>query len=301
MTVNTELYHYGVKGMRWGHRKARPQMSGAARSARRRKILKRVAIGAGAAAGAAALGYGAYRGHKYVSTPHGAAHVMLGALRAQQGIDRAKGAARSAAGTVGGYALGGKHSSRRAGLAKAGAAAARAGGAIKKGAHNVKTDAQIYGYAAKTVGEVGAKRAGAAARSAAGTVGGYVLGGKRSKTRANLRAAGSAVSGAASSAKKRAGNIASGASVIGSGVRYAGGVLGKRAVGKVKSTASDTRSKLRQGRAAAEVVADVYRSRRKYQGRHVARGAHAAHFAYDSPGEALYHFALDPYGRYAIL
>ncbi len=301
MSTNVELYHYGIKGMRWGHRKARPKMSGAARSARRKKILKRVAIGAGAAAGAAALGYGAYRGHKYVSTPGGAAHVMLGALRAQQGVDRAKGAARSAAGTVGGYALGGKHSSRRAGLAKAGAAAARAGGAIKKGTHNVKTDAQIYGYAAKTVGEVGAKRAGAAARSAAGTVGGYVLGGKRSKTRANLRAAGSAARSAGSAAKKRAGSVANDAALIGYAGRYAGGVLGNRAVGKVKSTASDARAKLRQGRAAAETLVSAYQNRRKYQGRHVSRGAHAAHFAYDTPGEALYHFALDPYGRYAIL
>lgn len=298
MPTNVELYHYGIKGMRWGHRKARPQLSGAQRSDRRKRIAKRVALGLGAAAGAAALGYGAYRGHKALKTPSGAAKLMIGATRVDQGIDRAKGAARTAAGTVGGYALGGKHSSRRAGLAKAGAAAARAGGAIKKGAHNVKTDAQLYGYAAKTVAGVGAKRAGAAAQKVAG---GYVLGGKRSKTRANLRAAGSAVRGAGSAVKKRAGNIASDASVIGSGVRYAGGVLGKRAVGKVKNTASDTRSKIRQGRAAAEVLADVYRSRRKYQGRHVARGAHAAHFAYDSPGEALYHFALDPYGRYAIL
>lgn len=220
MPTNVELYHYGIKGMRWGHRKARPQLSGAQRSARRKKILKRVAIGAGAAAGAAALGYGAYRGHKYVSTPHGAAHVMLGALRAQQGIDRAKGAARSAAGTVGSYALGGKHSSRRA-----------------------------------------------AARSAA-----------------------------------------DGASILGNGARLAGGIAAKRAGNAVrgagssiKDRSSDIRQKLRQGRAAAETVADVYRTRRKYQGRHVSRGAHAAHFAYDSPGEALYHFALDPYGRYAIL
>lgn len=213
MPTNVELYHYGIKGMRWGHRKARPQMSGAARSARRKKILKRIAIGAGAAAGAAALGYGAYRGHKYVSTPHGAAHVMLGALRAQQGIDRAKGAARSAAGTVGSYALGGKRSARRAKL-----------------------------------------------RSAA-----------------------------------------DGASIIGNSARLAGGIAAKRAGGAIKNRASDVSQKLRQGRAAAELAADVYRSRRKYQGRHVSRGAHAAHFAYDSPGEALYHFALDPYGRHAIL
>ena len=169
--TNMELYHYGIKGMRWGHRKARPTMSGAARSARRKRIAKRVALGVGAAAGAAALGYGAYRGKKYISTPHGAA---------QQGIDRVGGAARKAGSAVGSYALGGKHSSRRA--------------------------------------------------------------------------------------------------------------AASRAAGKVD-----------QGRAAVSALADAYRTRRKYQGRHVSRGAHAAHFAYDTPGEALYHFALDPYGRYAIL
>ena len=305
MPTNVELYHYGIKGMRWGHRKARPQLSGAQRSARRKKILKRVAIGAGAAAGAAALGYGAYRGHKYVSTPHGAAHVMIGALRAQQGIDRAKGAARSAAGTVGGYALGGKRSARRAKLRSAadsasilgnsarlagGIAAKRAGGAIKKGAHNVKTGAQIYGYAAKTVAGVGAKRAGSAVRKVGSAVGGYALGGKHSSRRAAARSA------------------ADGASILGNSARLAGGIAAKRAGNAVrgagssiKDRSSDIRQKLRQGRAAAETVADVYRTRRKYQGRHVSRGAHAAHFAYDSPGEALYHFALDPYGRYAIL
>lgn len=218
--TNMELYHYGIKGMRWGHRKARPTMSGAARSARRKRIAKRVALGVGAAAGAAALGYGAYRGKKYISTPHGAAHLMVGALRAQQGIDRAKGAARSAAGTVGGYALGGKRSARRAKLRSA------------------AENASILGNSARLAGGIAAKRAG------------------------------NAVRGAGSSIKDRS---------------------------------SDIRQKLRQGRAAAETVADVYRTRRKYQGRHVSRGAHAAHFAYDSPGEALYHFALDPYGRYAIL
>ena len=213
MTTNVELYHYGIKGMRWGHRKARPQMSGAARSARRKRIAKRIAIGAGAAAGAAALGYGAYRGYKGLKTPGGAAKLMIGAMRVDQGIDRVKGGARRAAGTVGGYALGGQHSSRRA-------------------------------------------------------------------------------------AAKRA---ADGASIIGNGARLAGGIAAKRAGGAIKDNASSIRKKLRQGRAAAQVAAEAYQNSRKYQGRHVSRGKHALHFAYDSPGEALYHFALDPYGRYAIL
>ena len=292
--TNTELYHFGVKGMRWGHRKARPRMSGAARSARRKQILKRVAIGAGAAAGAAALGYGAYRGKKYISTPHGAAHLMVGALRAQQGVDRVGGAARKAGSAVGSYALGGKHSSRRAGLKAAGAAARSAGGAIKTRAKDAKDGAQIIGYGARYAGGVLGKRAGAAARSAGGAI------------------------------KTRAKDAKDGAQIIGYGARYAGGVLGKRAgaaagsaarkagsaVGSYalggkhssrRAAASRAAGKVDQGRAAVSALADAYRTRRKYQGRHVSRGAHAAHFAYDSPGEALYHFALDPYGRYAIL
>ena len=292
--TNAELYHFGVKGMRWGHRKARPRMSGAARSARRKQILKRVAIGAGAAAGAAALGYGAYRGKKYISTPHGAAHLMVGALRAQQGVDRVGGAARKAGSAVGSYALGGKHSSRRAGLKAAGAAARSAGSAIKTRAKDAKDGAQIIGYGARYAGGVLGKRAGSAARSA-----------------------GSAI-------KTRAKDAKDGAQIIGYGARYAGGVLGKRAgsaagsaarkagsaVGSYalggkhssrRAAASRAAGKVDQGRAAVSALADAYRTRRKYQGRHVSRGAHAAHFAYDSPGEALYHFALDPYGRYAIL
>lgn len=113
------------------------------------------------------------------------------------------------------------------------------------------TASKAMGGSMVVAGQVGAKSAKRRAGAAASAAGSYVLGGKRSKTRANLRSATSSA----------------------------------RGVGQ----------KLRQARAAGEMAADIYRTRRKYQGKH------AAHFAYDSPGEALYHFALDPYGRYAIL
>ena len=93
-------------------------------------------------------------------------------------------------------------------------------------------------------------------------------------------------------AKSRASSAASAA-----GSYVLGGKRSKTRA-NLRSAASSARGigqKLRQGRAAAEMAADVYRTRRKYQGKH------ASHFAYDSPGEALYHFALYPYGRYAIL
>lgn len=287
--TNMELYHYGVKGMRWGRRKARPRMSASARSARRKKILKRVAIGAGAAAGAAALGYGAYRGNKALGTPSGAAKLMIGAMRVDQGIDRVKGGAR----TVGTAAKGmhtavkktGKEAIRkrvesihdytspqaiaRREVARSNKRIARSIGmgkyanlagqasvlGVRGSAREAGKFAKTYGKAMGALGRVGAhemkKGAKNAASSLASKVGSYVIGGKRSKTRANLRAAASSARGAG--------------------------------------------QKLRQARAAGEMAADIYRTRRKYQGKH------AAHFAYDSPGEALYHFALDPYGRYAIL
>lgn len=62
-----ELYHHGVLGMRWGHRKQQPTSStrsssdAAAKAARRKKIAKRVAIGVGAAA---AIGGGLYLAKK---------------------------------------------------------------------------------------------------------------------------------------------------------------------------------------------------------------------------------------------
>lgn len=289
MTVNTELYHYGVKGMRWGHRKARPQLSGAQRSARRRKILKRTAAGLGAAAGAAALGYGAYRGYKSLGTTSGAAKLMIGAMRVDQGIDRVKGGARklgtgakgmgSAVKKVGKESIrkrvesihdytspqaiarrevarSNKRIARSIGMGKYANLAGQASVlGVRGSAREAGKFAKTYGKAMGALGRVGAheikKAAKNSASSAASKAGSYVLGGKRSKTRANLRSA-------ASSA---------------------------RGVGQ----------KLRQARAAGEMAADIYRTRRKYQGKH------ASHFAYDSPGEALYHFALDPYGRHAIL
>ena len=63
-----DLYHYGVLGMKWGIRKERPS-SGTGRgrgrkklTAKQKKILRNIAIGAGATAATAAAGYGIYRG-----------------------------------------------------------------------------------------------------------------------------------------------------------------------------------------------------------------------------------------------
>lgn len=264
--TNMELYHYGVKGMRWGRRKARPKMSASARMARRRKIVKGVALGVGAAA----LGYGAYRyGKNPVNRAKLYTHYSNARLKGGDAVDMVrahgvKGAARETYRKLNGPAAKARREVARmqrgdrlhdaAGqIANLGAQAKYLGvrGSARAVGKAVKTTGKVVGYGARVttneVGKAAKKRAGAAA-SAAGS---YVLGGSHSKTRANLRSAASSARGAG--------------------------------------------QKLRQGRAAAEMAADIYRSRRKYQGKH------AAHFAYDSPGEALYHFALDPYGRYAIL
>lgn len=77
LTSNAELYHYGIKGQKWGVRRAQKKAARkAAREARdaeltpeqrkkRTNIKKGVAIGA-AAAGTALAAFGAYKLHKAI-------------------------------------------------------------------------------------------------------------------------------------------------------------------------------------------------------------------------------------------
>lgn len=74
-----ELYHHGVKGMKWGKRKAQPYVGGMRRmgnaqsnsdaanasAARKAKAKKAVKVGA-AVAGATIAAYGAYKVSKFV-------------------------------------------------------------------------------------------------------------------------------------------------------------------------------------------------------------------------------------------
>lgn len=67
-----ELYHHGVKGMRWGVRKQRP-MKGQRRVAnttsdRGKRIAKKVAIGAAIVGGTILASYGAYKLHNKAVT-----------------------------------------------------------------------------------------------------------------------------------------------------------------------------------------------------------------------------------------
>lgn len=78
-TRSNELYHHGVKGMKWGRRKARPDTTGSTRraaksastssdaqhEARNAKVKKAAKIGA-AVAGTALAAYGAYKLSKFV-------------------------------------------------------------------------------------------------------------------------------------------------------------------------------------------------------------------------------------------
>ncbi len=70
--MRTELYHYGVKGMRWGHRKARYSSESAGRSSKsgssssgsgkkKMSTAKKVAIGAAIVGGTMLVAYGGYK------------------------------------------------------------------------------------------------------------------------------------------------------------------------------------------------------------------------------------------------
>ena len=80
LMAEPELYHFGVKGMQWGRRKARPVAGGvnrggqkttspsdeaARKEARKQKAIKAAKIGA-AVAGTALAAYGAYKVSRFV-------------------------------------------------------------------------------------------------------------------------------------------------------------------------------------------------------------------------------------------
>jgi len=115
---SSELYHYGVPGMKWGQRKQRVQVSGGgrlgrgsqasasstsakvARDKKKSRVKKGIAIGA-AVAGTALVAFGAYKLNKAINNKAWQKATEIGNAKANQ-IFSAEGRAKSWAESHGG-------------------------------------------------------------------------------------------------------------------------------------------------------------------------------------------------------
>lgn len=71
-----ELYHHGVKGMKWGFRK-QPEKSGGTRSRKGLSTAQKVAIGVAVAAAVGGVSYYAIKTHRYNKAAHAAVQRAL--------------------------------------------------------------------------------------------------------------------------------------------------------------------------------------------------------------------------------
>lgn len=76
-----ELYHYGVKGMRWGHRKAHESNSN---GHKRMSTAKKVAIGVGVAAAVGVTAYAAVKSRKILINSLSARYIKTGKKLVEQ-------------------------------------------------------------------------------------------------------------------------------------------------------------------------------------------------------------------------
>ena len=71
-----ELYHHGVKGMKWGVRK-QPERSGSTKSGKGMSTAKKVAIGVAVAAAVGGVSYYAIKTHRYNKAAHATVQRIL--------------------------------------------------------------------------------------------------------------------------------------------------------------------------------------------------------------------------------